>query len=266
MSQNDSKLQSVLIGEELTLAYESRVVSEDLSIQIPKGKVTVIIGPNACGKSTLLKGLARQLKPQKGAVILDGKAIESLSSKELAKSLGLLPQSSSAPSGITVFDLVARGRYPHQGLLKRWSEKDELAVTSALTETHLEDIANYHVDELSGGQRQRVWLALVLAQEPDLLMLDEPTTYLDIAHQLEVLDLCKKLNQEGQRTLVMVLHDLNLAARYADFIIAMKGGIIMGADTPENLINSDTVKEVFGIDSLVMSDPVTQTPLVIPKQ
>ena len=254
----------LLSAIDLTLAYENRIISEDLSVVIPKGQITVIIGPNACGKSTLLRALARLITPKQGQVFFDGRDIHDYSAKALAKRLGLLPQTSNAPSGITVFDLVARGRFPHQGLLKRWSLEDEKAVQLALEETHLTDLADRYVDELSGGQRQRVWLALVLAQEPDLLMLDEPTTYLDIAHQLEVLDLCRKLNKEGQRTLVMVLHDLNLAARYADYIVAMKDGCIIGADSPQNLIQPELLKQVFGIEAMVINDPVSHTPLVVP--
>ena len=254
----------VLSGQHLTLAYEQKVISQDLSVDIPQGKVTVIIGPNACGKSTLLKALSRILTPQQGQVILDGKAITEYSAKELAKYLGLLPQSSIAPSGITVSDLVSRGRFPHQGLLKKWSQQDEDAVQQALRQTQLLELADRYVDELSGGQRQRVWLALVLAQQTDLLMLDEPTTYLDIAHQLEVLDLCRQLNRTHQKTIVMVLHDLNLAARYADYMIAMKDGKIVGADQPDELIQPTLLKTVFGIDSNVIQDPVTGTPLVVP--
>ncbi len=262
MSKDNS--ENILTGQNLTLAYENRTISEDLSIDIPQGKITVIIGPNACGKSTLLRGLSRLLKPQQGQVVLDGKAIESYSAKDLAKSLGLLPQSSNSPAGITVFDLVARGRYPHQGLLKRWNQVDEDAVNSALKETHLTELAGRYVDELSGGQKQRVWLALVLAQETELLMLDEPTTYLDIAHQLEVLELCRRLNRKGNRTLVMVFHDLNLAARYADFMIAMKDGKVIGADDPKSLIQPEMLKNVFGIDAMVIEDPAVKTPLIVP--
>lgn len=263
-SEHNNDTAMVLEAQSVTMAYENRVISEALSLQIPNGKITVIIGPNACGKSTLLKGLSRLIKPMSGQIILDGKAIESYSAKQLARTLGLLPQSSHSPAGITVFDLVARGRFPHQGLLKRWSEADEAAVVAALAETNLTDLADRYVDELSGGQRQRVWLALVLAQQPQVMLLDEPTTYLDISHQLEVLELYRRLNQQGQRTLVMVLHDLNLAARYADYIVAMKDGEILGEGKPDQLMTPELLKTVFGIEAMVIEDPVSGTPLVVP--
>lgn len=200
-----------LTGEKLTLAYDQRTITEGLNVAVPDNSFTVVVGPNACGKSTLLRALSRLLKPAAGSVMLDGADISGLPAKQLARTLGLLPQSPIAPDGITVADLVARGRYPHQGLLRQWSRDDERVVGESMTATGVSDLADRFVDELSGGQRQRVWIAMALAQETPLLLLDEPTTYLDIAHQIEVLDLCARLHEEQGRTLVAVLHDLNHA-------------------------------------------------------
>jgi iron complex transport system ATP-binding protein len=249
----------------VSLAYDRRVVSEGLSLKIPDGSFTVIVGPNACGKSTALRALARMLKPTAGSVLLDGAAIASLPAKQVARTLGLLPQSSTVPDGITVRDLVGRGRFPHQGLLRSWSQADEDAVQAALAATRVTELEQRFVDELSGGQRQRVWLAMVLAQETELLLLDEPTTYLDIAHQLEVLDLCAELREERGRTLVAVLHDLNQAARYATHLIAMKDGAIVAEGHPSEIVTPDLVDEVFGLACLVVPDPATGTPLVVPR-
>ena len=211
----------------MTIGYDARVISTGLSVDIPDNEFTVIIGPNACGKSTLLRSLARMLSPSAGSILLDGRAISSYPSKEVARRLGLLPQSSVAPDGITVADLVARGRYPHQKLLRQWSRTDEQIVGEALAATNVHDLADRPVDELSGGQRQRVWLAMALAQQTPILLLDEPTTYLDIAHQIEMLDLCADLHVKQNRTLVAVLHDLNHACRYATHLIAMKAGRVV---------------------------------------
>ncbi|MFT3967583.1 MAG: ABC transporter ATP-binding protein [Sphingobium sp.] len=254
----------ILRGESLTLRYDAREISRDLDIAIPAGRITIIVGPNASGKSTLLRALSRLLMPSSGRVLLHDRGIRDWKARDLARSMALLPQSSIAPQGISVVDLVARGRYPHQSLLRQWSPEDERAVAAALADTHITDLADRPVDTLSGGQRQRVWLAMTLAQDAPLMLLDEPTTYLDIAHQLELLDLCRRLNRAKGRTLVMVLHDLNLAARYADHMIAMKGGAIMATGSPSHVLTCEMIALVFGMDSLVMPDPVTGAPMVVP--
>ncbi|UJJ29995.1 heme ABC transporter ATP-binding protein [Halopseudomonas maritima] len=254
-----------LRAEHVALAYDRQRIIQDLDLQLPAGKISVIIGPNGCGKSTLLRALAGLLKPQAGQVLLDGRALARHGARELAKRLGLLPQSSSAPAGISVADLVARGRFPHQGLLRQWSAEDAAAVSEALRLTDLTTLAERPVAQLSGGQRQRVWLALVLAQQPQLLLLDEPTTYLDIAHQYDVLELCRRLNREAGRTLVLVLHDLNQAARYADHMVAMQQGRVVAAGTPAQVLQPALIRRVFGIDALVVPDPVTGTPMVVPR-
>ena len=253
-----------LRGHGLTLAYEHREVIRGLDVAIPDGSFTVIIGPNACGKSTLLRGLARMLKPKQGTVVLDGQEIQSIASKEVARRLGLLPQSSIAPDAITVVDLVSRGRYPHQGLLRQWSDRDEAAVVGAMEATGVDDLAERPVDALSGGQRQRVWLAMVLAQQTPIVMLDEPTTFLDIAHQIEVLDLCADLHEQQGHTLVAVLHDLNHACRYATHLIAMQDGAIVAQGDPREIVTAELVEAVFGLRCLVIEDPATGTPLVVP--
>lgn len=253
-----------LRGEGLTLAYDDRTVVDGLDVTIPDGSFTVVVGPNACGKSTMLRALARMLKPREGRVVLDGEAIQSLPSKEVARRLGLLPQSSIAPDAITVADLVARGRYPHQRLLRQWSRDDEAAVQAAMESTRVADLADRAVDELSGGQRQRVWLAMALAQETPLLLLDEPTTFLDITHQIEVLDLCAELHETQGRTLVAVLHDLNHACRYATHLIAMADGAIVAEGNPQHIVDATLVERVFGLRCIVVDDPETGTPLVVP--
>ncbi|CEI49564.1 ABC transporter ATP-binding protein [Propionibacterium freudenreichii] len=257
-------LVSRLGAEHVKLAYGDRVVSDDLTVHIPPGSFTVIIGPNACGKSTLLRGLSRLLKPRGGEVVLDGKAISTYRTKEVARIVGLLPQSSTAPEGITVADLVARGRYPHQGLIRQWSHDDEMAVNDAMEVTGVSDLRNAPVDQLSGGQRQRVWTAMALAQQTPILLLDEPTTYLDISHQYSLLNLFATLNRQGT-TIVAVLHDLNQAARYATHLIAMKQGRIVAEGTPREVVTEQTMREVFDVDALVMDDPITGTPMVVPR-
>jgi ABC-type cobalamin/Fe3+-siderophores transport system ATPase subunit len=252
-----------LSGADLTLAYDKRVVATGLNVEIPDGSFTVIVGPNACGKSTLLRALSGLLTPKQGTVVLDGAAISSYRAKEVARRLGLLAQSAIAPDGISVADLVARGRYPHQKLLRQWTPEDEEQVALAMEATGVTALADRAVDELSGGQRQRVWMAMALAQQTGILLLDEPTTYLDIAYQIDLLDLCADLNEDG-RTLVAVLHDLNQATRYATHLIAMKAGAIVAQGEPPEIITAALVEEVYGLKCEVIADPQTGTPLVIP--
>lgn len=253
-----------LRASQVSLAYGDVTVVEDLSLSVPDGQVTAIVGANACGKSTLLRALARLMRPASGSILLDGKAITELPTKEVARRLALLPQSPIAPAGILVGDLVARGRSPHQKLFQPWSAADEQAVAAALEATSTTELADRCVDELSGGQRQRVWIAMALAQDTDLLLLDEPTTFLDISHQIDVLDLVDRLNREQGRTVVIVLHDLNLAARYASHLVAMRGGAIIATGTPEEVVTAQTVREVFGLEAVVIPDPVCGSPLVVP--
>ncbi|MCW2849545.1 MAG: transporter ATP-binding protein [Marmoricola sp.] len=253
-----------LVAREVTLGYGDRPVVHGLTTAVPDRGITAIVGANACGKSTLLRGLARLLRPSSGVVLLDGRAIGTLAPRQVARTLGLLPQHPVTPEGVNVVDLVGRGRHPHQGTLRRCSREDEHAVAQALELTGTLDLADRLVDELSGGQRQRVWIAMALAQQTDLLLLDEPTTYLDVAHQVEVLDLLVDLNRARGTTIVMVLHDLNLAARYADHLVAMREGRIVAAGAPAEVITEDCVRDVFGMDCRVVEDPVTGTPMVIP--
>ncbi|WEO76169.1 ABC transporter ATP-binding protein [Cryobacterium sp. SO2] len=263
MSSPTDPTPSPLQAAGLSVRYDRRSVIDDLDLSVPPGSFTVIIGPNACGKSTLLRALAGLLPAASGAVLLDCKDISAYSAKETARRLGLLPQSAVSPDGITVAELVARGRYAHQRLLRQWSAADEAAVTDALRLTDVADLATRPVDELSGGQRQRVWIAMVLAQQTPLILLDEPTTYLDIAHQIEVLNLLHDLNGQG-RTIVAVLHDLNHAARYASNIIAMQDGRIVAHGPPRTTITAELVAGVFGLPNIVINDPLTGTPLVVP--
>lgn len=253
-----------LSAADLTLGYGDRTIVDRLSIEIPPGKFTVIVGANACGKSTLLRGLARLLTPSAGTVYLDGRAIHQMPTREVATLLGVLPQTPVAPDGITVADLVGRGRYPHQGWFRQWVAADDAAVATALQATDTLDLAGRAVDELSGGQRQRVWIAMALAQETDLLLLDEPTTFLDINHQVEVLDLLTDLVQQRGRTVVAVLHDLNLACRYADHIVAMRDGKIAASGAPAEVVTAELVKSVFGMEAEVCPDPVSHTPMIVP--
>ncbi|MDA5284877.1 ABC transporter ATP-binding protein [Streptomyces sp. NPDC054904] len=254
-----------LRAEDLTLTYDQRTVTTSLDVVIPDHSFTVIIGPNACGKSTLLKALARMIKPRTGEVYLDGAAISTYRSREVARRLGLLPQTSTAPGGITVGDLVARGRYPHQKLLKQWSAEDEAAVAEAMRQTGVLELAERPVDDLSGGQRQRVWLSMVLAQQTSILLLDEPTTFLDIAHQVEVLDLCAELHERKGQTIVAVLHDLNQACRYATHLIVMKpGGVIAAEGDPATIMTAELIQDVFGLSCRIIDDPETGTPLMVP--
>ncbi len=248
-----------------TIGYDKRVIAERLSVGIPDRSFTVIVGPNACGKSTLLRALSRLLKPSSGDVVLDGRQIHAYKAREVAQRLGLLPQTSIAPDGITVADLVGRGRYPHQKLLRQWSADDEAAVVDAMAATRVTGLSRRLVDELSGGQRQRVWVAMVLAQKTPILLLDEPTTFLDIAHQIELLDLLRDLNRRGGQTIVAVLHDLNHACRYATHLIAMRDGQVVAEGKPADIVTSELVERVFGLASVIIEDPISGTPLVIPR-
>ncbi|AOX44719.1 ABC transporter ATP-binding protein [Microbacterium sp. BH-3-3-3] len=254
-----------LSAEKLTLSYGDRTIIDELDLELPAGRITAIVGANGCGKSTLLRALARLLPPKTGRVILDGKALHERPSKEIARILGLLPQSPIAPEGIAVADLVGRGRHPHQRALARWSARDYEVVAEALAATGISDLADRSIDELSGGQRQRVWIAMALAQETDILLLDEPTTFLDVAHQVEVLDLLTDLNRDRGTTTVMVLHDMNMAARYADHLVALRDGRIVAAGDPSAVMTSELIADVFGLDALVVPDPVSGTPLVLPR-
>ncbi|MGN6219283.1 MAG: ABC transporter ATP-binding protein [Microbacterium sp.] len=254
-----------LAAQAVTLGYGDRTIVDRLDLDVPPGLITAIVGANGCGKSTLLRALARLIAPAAGQVVLDGKALHSRPSKEVARTLGLLPQSPVAPEGIAVADLVGRGRHPHQKLLASWSERDYAVVADALSATGIEDLADRSVDELSGGQRQRVWIAMALAQETDILLLDEPTTFLDVAHQVEVLDLLTDLNRERGTTIVMVLHDMNLAARYADHLFALRAGRVVASGAPGDIMTADLIREVFELDSLVVTDPVSGAPIVLPR-
>jgi ABC-type cobalamin/Fe3+-siderophores transport system ATPase subunit len=254
-----------LHGQRLRIGYQDHVVCDHVDVRIPDGGFTVIVGPNGCGKSTLLRSLCRLIKPAAGQVFLDGKDIQAWPAKQLARQLGLLPQSAVAPDGITVFELVARGRYPHQGLLRQWSRADEEAVRAALAATSVTELADRPVEQLSGGQRQRVWVAMTLAQQTPILLLDEPTTFLDIAHQIELLDLFGDLNESSGHTIVAVLHDLNHACRYASHLIAMRDGKIVAEGAPREIVTAALVERVFGLECMVIDDPVSRTPLVIPR-
>jgi len=248
----------------LSLAYDRRQVVTDLDLTVPPGAVTAVVGANGCGKSTLLRGLARLLRPVGGTVLLDGASIHELPSRDVARLIGILPQGPTAPEGITVADLVARGRHPHQGWFRQWDAADDVVVAGALEATGTLDLAERRVDELSGGQRQRVWIAMALAQDPDILLLDEPTTFLDVTHQLEVLDLLLTLNRDRGRTIVMVLHDLNLAARYADHLVVMRDGAVRALGHPNEVLTEDLVAEAFGLRARIVPDPVCGSPMVVP--
>lgn len=253
-----------LLAQNLLAGYGERTVLDDINLAIGSGQSTAIVGANACGKSTLLRVLARLIAPRQGEVLLEGKAIHQVPTRRLAQRLGFLPQSPIAPEGITVLELVSRGRHPHQGLFHRWRKEDETAVFEALTATHMAAFADTAVDELSGGQRQRAWIAMALAQQTQVLLLDEPTTFLDIHHQIEVLDLLIDLNRTRHTTIVMVLHELNLAARYADTLIAMANGRVYATGNPDKILTEPMVKEVFGLESRVITDPVSGKPMMIP--
>ncbi len=254
----------ILNASRISAGYGDTEVLHGLDLAVPPGRITAIVGANACGKSTLLRAMSRLLFPREGQVLLDGKSIHRTAPRQLARTLGLLPQSPIAPEGITVSDLVGRGRHPHQGLFSRWTKSDDEAVESALTATRTGDLAERSVDELSGGQRQRVWIAMALAQQTDILLLDEPTTFLDISHQVEVLDLLTDLNRERGTTVIMVLHDLNLASRYADYLVAMRDGRVEVSGAPEEVLTQATVRHVFGLESEIITDPVSDRPMMLP--
>ena len=251
--------------EQVVAGYDHRTILHGISLTIPSNRISVIIGANACGKSTLLKTMARLIKPTSGKVTLDGKPIDRIPSKELARTVGLLPQSPIVPEGISVADLVGRGRFPHQSWLGGWTKKDYEAVAEAMEIMNITELANRHIDELSGGQRQRVWIAMALAQQTDILFLDEPTTFLDITYQVEIIDLLTDLNRKYGTTIIMVLHDINLSARYADHIFALHTGKLVAEGTPSRVITSELIKDIFGLDSAVIPDPVSGSPMVVPK-
>lgn len=248
----------------LTLSYGDTVIIDDLYMKIPKGEITVFIGSNGCGKSTLLRSLARLLKPQSGSILIEAQKISELSTKEIAKQLAILPQGPVAPEGLTVLQLVKQGRYPYQKWYRQWSEEDEQIVHNALEATGMSALSDRLVDSLSGGQRQRAWVAMTLAQNTNIILLDEPTTYLDMTHQIEVLDLLFELNEKENRTIVMVLHDLNLACRYANNLIAIKDRSVYVQGKPEEVITAKMVKDVFNLECEVTEDPLFGTPLCIP--
>ncbi|WP_054812907.1 ABC transporter ATP-binding protein [Nocardia arizonensis] len=253
-----------LAAEAITVGYGDRVVIDGLTLEIGQGIVTTVIGPNGCGKSTLLRALGRLSRPARGRVVLDGKAISSMKTKDVARVIGMLPQTPVAPEGLTVADLVARGRHPHQSWIRQWSAADEAEVMSALEQTGIADLAGRPLDELSGGQRQRAWISMALAQGTDILLLDEPTTYLDLAHSIDVLDLVDRLHDEMGRTVVMVLHDLNLAIRYSDRLLVMHAGRIVAQGAPADIIDADLLREVFGLAASVLEDPVSGRPMIVP--
>ena len=256
--------QHLLATDALVSGYGGRKIVDGVDLEIPAGRISVIVGANACGKSTLLKTLSRLIPPISGGVVLDGKKISEIPTKELARTLGLLPQQPIAPEGIAVADLVGRGRHPHQKLFRSWTTADDHAVVEALEATGVTELADRSVDELSGGQRQRVWIAMALAQETDILLLDEPTTFLDVAHQIEVLDLLTDLNRRRGTTIVMVLHDLNLAVRYADTLVAVKDGRVHAIGAPDEVVTSILIEEVFGLANQITIDPVSGKPMVTP--
>ncbi|NOK63307.1 MAG: ABC transporter ATP-binding protein [Chloroflexi bacterium AL-W] len=255
---------STLKADKLLLAYDDQPIVKDLDLMVPSGMITALVGPNGCGKSTLLRGLARLLKPRTGVVYLDGKLLTSMPTKDLAKQLGILPQSPAAPEGLTVHELVAQGRYPYQNWFQQWSEEDERMVKKALEITNLTEMASRPVDTLSGGQRQRAWIAMTLAQDTEVILLDEPTTFLDIAHQIEVLHLLEQLNREEQRTIVLVIHDLNLGSRYAHHMVVMRDGDVVVTGAPHEVMTVNMLRDVFGVAADIVPDPRTSVPLCIP--
>lgn len=251
--------------EKLTAGYDRKTILHDIDLKLLDGEISAIIGANGCGKSTLLKTMAKLIKPMSGEVILDGKAISKIPAKEFARTLGMLPQERVLPEGITVVDLISRGRYPHHSLLSSMSKADYEAVAEAMEMMDITAFANRDIEALSGGQKQRVWIAMALAQQTDILFLDEPTTFLDITYQVEILDLLTDLNRKYGTTIVMVLHDINLAVRYAEHVFALKEGVLIAEGKASSVITSELIKEVFALDCTVITDPVSGTPLVVPK-
>lgn len=262
--EGDRNLKHVLEAQNLHVSYGENLILEDLNLQIPKGKITVLVGANGCGKSTLLRTFARLQKAKSGEIFLDENKLDAISTKEVAKRLAILPQGPVAPEGLTVQQLIKQGRYPHQSWLKQWSTEDEKIVNNALAVTQMTEFADRPVDALSGGQRQRVWIAMTLAQKTDLILLDEPTTYLDMAHQVEILDLLFDLNDKEGRTVVMVLHDLNLACRYAHHIVAVRNKQVYAQGKPEEVVTAEMVQAVFRMDCTIIKDPLFGTPLCVP--
>ncbi|WP_026688419.1 ABC transporter ATP-binding protein [Alteribacter aurantiacus] len=257
-------MSSSLQTRDLSVGYDHNLLFEKLNVSIPKGEISVFVGSNGCGKSTLLRSLARLLKPAEGSVLLEGKNLQKMSSRNLAKELGILPQSPTSPEGLTVHDLVKQGRYPHHSWLSRWTEEDTKKVDDAMRATRVDSLKERPVDELSGGQRQRAWIAMTLAQDTEIILLDEPTTYLDMTHQIDVLDLLYDLNEKHNRTIVMVLHDINLACRYAHNIIAIKDGDVFAQGKPEEIVSCELIRTVFDMDCQVTKDPLFGTPHCIP--
>ena len=255
---------NTLEAKEIKAGYGDKQILNSISLHIPENKISVILGSNGSGKSTMLKTFCRLLSPTSGVITLDAKPLSQIKTKDIAKSIGLLPQTSVAPEGIKVAELVSRGRYPHRKFMAPLTKEDYQAIEDAMSAMQITDLADTSIDELSGGQRQRVFIALALAQQTDILFLDEPTTYLDIAYQIEILDLLKDLNKKRGTTIVMVLHDINLSTKYADYLFAMKKGKLIKEGTPDEIITQETIKEIYGIDSLIIPDPLSKSPLVVP--
>lgn len=248
----------------LSLAYDREIIVQQLSLSIVTGEITTLVGPNGCGKSTLLRGLARLLKPKSGDVLLDGKAIHTMPTKQLAKQLGILPQGPTAPEGLTVYELVAQGRYPHQGFFQQWSPEDETATREAIAITNMVELADRPLDTLSGGQRQRAWIAMTLAQNTPILLLDEPTTFLDIGYQLEVMELIERLNRERRMTILLVLHDLNQAARYSQRMIVLQNGRVVADGSPGVVLTKGLLVDVFKVQANIVTDPDSGSPVCLP--
>lgn len=262
----EESARSCFDTRDLSIAYGTAPVVENLDLQVPTGKLTAFVGPNGSGKSTILRTLSGLLAPTRGTILLDGGAIDRLSTRDLARQVGVLSQGPVAPEGLTVLDLVRQGRYPHRSLFSRWTGKDTAACDAALEQTGMTDLQHRQIDHLSGGQKQRAWIAMTLAQETPVLLLDEPTTFLDLAHQIDVMELAARLVRELNKTVVAVLHDLNQAARYADHMTMLKAGKIIASGPPGEIVTADSVRRVFQVDALIIPDPVTHTPLCIPRK